>query len=116
EVCPAEVCPAEVRMVEPRPAEVRPAEVRPAEVWTDGVPAMPLVPGGHALLEHRAVLVVRHRSSCADSAPLLLALQLHRRCGQCLLRLAQFRLPPSLLEFFRLSFRRGDDILRECCE
>jgi hypothetical protein len=35
-----------------------------------------------------------------------------------LLRLGQFRLDhaPSLLQGFHLPFRRGDDLLRECCE
>jgi hypothetical protein len=35
-----------------------------------------------------------------------------------LLRLGQFRLEPapSLFQGFRLSFRRGDDVIRECCE
>jgi len=48
---------------EVRPAEVRLAEVRFAEVRTDvGVLTTPGVLGGHALLEHRDVLVVCHRS------------------------------------------------------
>src|SRR5262249_41246997 len=58
---PHEVRPAEVRL-----AEVRLAEVRSVEVRTDvGVLTTPGVPGGHALLEHRDVLVVCHRSILA---------------------------------------------------
>ena len=40
-----------------------PRRARPAEVRADvGVLATPRVPGSHALLEHRDVLVVRHGS------------------------------------------------------
>src|SRR5262249_19148055 len=49
-----------------------------------GVLIAPRVPGGHALLEHRKVLVVRHgpRFAFRLSAPILLGLSLHRRrCG-----------------------------------
>src|SRR5262249_29418653 len=61
--------PAEVRLVEVQPEEVRPAEVRPAEVRLGEVQTdfevldPPLVPGNHALLEHRDMLVVRHGST-----------------------------------------------------
>jgi hypothetical protein len=51
--------PAEVRFAEVRQAEVRPAEAR-ADI---GVLIAPLVPGSHALLEHREVLVVRYGST-----------------------------------------------------
>src|SRR5215472_8405349 len=67
EVRPAEVRPEEVRPPEVRPAELRHAEVRraevgPAEVRTDiAVLLTPGVPGGHALIEYRELLVVRHR-------------------------------------------------------
>jgi hypothetical protein len=37
--------------------------------WTDvGVLITPCVPGGHALLEHRDVLVVRHESTSNSGA------------------------------------------------
>src|SRR5262249_25180756 len=63
EVRPAELHPKEACLVEVRLAGVPPAEARPAEVPTAfGVPLAPLVPGLHALLEQRDVLVVRHRS------------------------------------------------------
>src|SRR6516164_5836375 len=64
EVCVTEVRPGEDRLAEVRLAEVRPAKVRLAKVWTDvEVLETPRVPGGHALLEHRDVLVVRHGST-----------------------------------------------------
>src|SRR5262249_28587329 len=64
----AEVRPAEVRPVEVLKAEKRPPKavrkLRPAEVGTGiSVLLTPLVPGVHALLEYRDVLVISHRSS-----------------------------------------------------
>src|SRR5262249_53051637 len=64
EVRLAEVRPMEVRPMEVPPMEVRIAEVRLAQVRTDvGVLTTPRVPGIHALLEYRDVLVVRHGST-----------------------------------------------------
>ena len=46
----------EIRLVKVRPAEGRPSEVR----TNVGVLFTPLIPGGHALLEQRDMLVISH--------------------------------------------------------
>src|SRR5262249_5819171 len=66
----AQVRIAQVRLSYCRRAEVRPAQVRPAKVRTDlKVLVTPCTPGFHALLEHRDVPVVRHRSTPAWISP-----------------------------------------------
>jgi hypothetical protein len=102
QACAAQVCAAQVRVppvraVQVSAAQVSAAQVRAvqvradqdcatqvcfAQVWNDAlVFVTPCVPRGHALFEHRDMLVVRHRSTRVwiVSAPVFLGLALHRR-------------------------------------